>query len=167
MEEKERLLYDKYDRLIVRYKYLIERLCLRYSSGDVNRCSELRQDCYISLWRYLPSLRENASSFAEKAWVVLHCRSVFSHLSYRRQDPQFHPINSDFPDITTQDDNSHVRDTLDALAANLTPYERHALSLIAEGYTAEELAQELGIKHRSAVMLRHRIVEKLKQNAKQ
>lgn len=164
MEDNNQQQYDKFDSLISRYKGLIDYLCMRRASGDENRCAELRQDCYLSLWHYLPTLRENCSSFHEAAWVVWHCRSVFSHLSYRRRTHTFLPIDENMADTITESDNSQLRDTIDSLAKHLTPHERRAFYLMTEGYSAEDMAKELGIKHRSVVLLRHRIIEKLKKN---
>ena len=162
MENTNRQQYDKFDSLIARHRGLIDRLCMRHASGDENRCAELRQDCYLSLWHYLPTLRENSSSFHETAWVVWHCRSVFSHLRYRRRTHTFLPLDENLADTVAESDDSQIREKIDALAALLTPHEREAFYLMADGYSAEELAKALGIKHRSAVLLRHRIIEKLK-----
>ena len=163
MEENDQNLYDQFDRLIARHGELINRLCMRRAGGNADRCAELRQDCYISLWHYLPKLREDANAFHETSWVVWHCRSVFSHLRYRRRTHLFLPLDDDMADTLGEPDDSHLRDTLDALAAHLTPYESRALYLMADDYSAEDIAKELGIKHRSAVLLRHRIIEKLRQ----
>ena len=160
---EDRRLYDKFDSLIARHRRLIDSLCIRHAYGDENRSAELRQDCYISLWHYLPGLREGASPFHEKAWVVWHCRSVFSHLGYRRRSHLFLPLDENMADTIGEADNTHLRETIEALAVLLTPYERQAFLLIADGYSAEDLAKKLGIKHRSAVLLRHRIIKKLRQ----
>lgn len=164
MDNNNRELYDKYDCMIARNGALIEWLCMRHAWGDTSRCAELRQECYISLWKYLPTLREETNVFQERAWVVLHCRSVFSHLAYRRRTHQFLPLDDSMADTIAEPDNSHLRDTIDTLAALLTPYERRAFYLMADGYSAEDMARELGIKHRSAVLLRHRIIKKLRNS---
>ena len=164
MEDNNQQQYDKFDSLIARYKGLIDYLCMRRASGDENRCAELRQDCYLSIWHYLPTLREGCSSFHEAAWVVWHCRSVFSHLRYRRRTHTFLPLDENMADTIAESDNSQLRDTIDSLATHLTPHEHRAFYLMADGYSAEDIAKELGIKHRSAVLLRHRIIEKLKKN---
>lgn len=165
MDDNDRQIYEKFDSLIASHRNLIDRLCMRHAFGDVERCAELRQDCYISLWRYLPTLRENASSFHERAWVAWHCRSVFSHLRYRRRTHRLLWIGENLTDTVLENESSHLRDTIDTLATTLTPHERQAFYLMADGYSAEELAKEMGIKHRSAVLLRHRIIAKLRQNS--
>lgn len=167
MDDSETRLYEKYDSLIARYGDMIERFCMLRSMGNRSRCAELRADCYISLWRYLPSLREGASPRQEAAWVIWNCRSAFSHFRYRRQTHQFLPLSIDIADSVPAVDNTAedlLDETLDALSSLLTPRERQAFGLIAKGYSAEDLAKELGIKHRSAVLLRHRIIEKLRNN---
>ncbi|MBP5547653.1 MAG: sigma-70 family RNA polymerase sigma factor [Bacteroidales bacterium] len=162
MEDNERHLYDKFDSLIARHRVLIDHLCMHRALGDVNRCAELRQDCYISLWHYLPKLREDANQFHETAWVVWHCRSVFSHLRYRRRTHRFLPLDENIANTLGEPDDSHLRDTIDSLSTFLTSHEQRAFYLMSDGYSAKEIARELGIKHRSAVLLRHRIIEKLK-----
>lgn len=164
MEDNERQQYDRFDSLIARHRGLIDSLCTRHALGDVNRCEELRQECYISIWYYLPTLRNDAKPFHETAWVVWHCRSVFSHLHYQRRTLHFQPIDDNTTDTIGEPDDDRLGDILDTLAILLTPHERRAFYLMAEGYSAEEIALELGIKHRSAVLLRHRIIEKLRQN---
>ena len=163
MEEYDHQLYERFDRLVARHKTLIDRLCVRYALGDEGRSAELRQDCYIALWHYLPSLREGVSAFHEAAWVMWHCRSVFSHLRRQRSHYVILPINEELAESEADGHDGLLRDTIEVLANRLTPHERRAFFLMADGYTADELAHELGIKHRSAVTLRHRIVEKLRQ----
>lgn len=165
MDNNARQQYDEFNNLIERHKALIDWLCSRHTLGDENRSAELRQDCYISLWHYLPTLRKGASHFQEKAWVAWHCRSVFSHLNYRRRTHQLLPIDENMTDSIREPDNSNLQDTIDSLASQLTAHERSAFYLMAQGYSAEDISKELGIKHHSAVVLRHRIIEKLKKNA--
>lgn len=52
-----------------------------------------------SAMHYLPTLRENSSSFHETAWVVWHCRSVFFHLRYRRCTHTFLPLDEQYDAI--------------------------------------------------------------------
>lgn len=157
--------FERFDSLIARHRTLIDRLCIRYSDNDAELCNDYRQDCYCSLWHHLPSLKENANYFQERSWVAWHCRSVFSHHYNRNKKHQFIPLTKEIADNVVDSDNNEARDTIEALASTLTPHERRALMLIADGYCAEDLAEELGIKHRSAVILRHRIIDKLRNTS--
>ena len=155
-------IFERFDSIIARHGALIERLCRRYAAYDKELCDDYRQDCYCSLWHYFPTLREGATPIQERSWVIWHCRSVFSHRKYRHRKHQYIPLTREITDTVAESDDNDARDTIEALATMLTPHERDALLLIADGYCAEDLAKEFGIKHRSAVLLRHRIINKLK-----
>ena len=158
--------HPQFHALILRHRDLIERLCMRRASGDYHRCAELRQDCYISIWRHLASLRHDASPFQETLWVVWQCRSVFSRLRFLRRTHLFLPLDDSLADTLAAPDESSLRDYIDSLADILTPHERQALQLMAEGYNPDEMASELGIKPHSAVQLRYRIIAKLRSHFK-
>ena len=173
--------HQQFQALILRHRDLIERLCMRRASGDYHRCAELRQDCYISIWRHLASLRHDASPLQETLWVVWQCRSVFSRLRFLRRTHLFLPLDDSLADwyacehlrvnpieVSTlaAPDESTLRDYIDSLADILTPHERQALQLMAEGYNPDEMANELGIKPHSAVQLRYRIIAKLRSHFK-
>ena len=158
--------HQQFHALILRHRDLIERLCMRRASGDYHRCAELRQDCYISIWRHLASLRHDASPLQETLWVVWQCRSVFSRLRFLRRTHLFLPLDDSLADTLAAPDESTLRDYIDSLADILTPHERQALQLMAEGYNPDEMASELGIKPHSAVQLRYRIIAKLRSHFK-
>ena len=158
--------HQQFHALILRHRDLIERLCMRRASGDYHRCAELRQDCYISIWRHLASLRHDASPLQETLWVVWQCRSVFSRLRFLRRTHLFLPLDDSLADTLAAPDESTLRDYIDSLADILTPHERQALQLMAEGYNPDEMASELGIKPQSAVQLRYRIIAKLRSHFK-
>lgn len=158
--------HPQFHALILRHRDLIERLCMRRASGDYHRCAELRQDCYISIWRHLASLRHDASPLQETLWVVWQCRSVFSRLRFLRRTHLFLPLDDSLADTLAAPDESSLRDYIDSLADILTPHERQALQLMAEGYNPDEMASELGIKSHSAVQLRYRIIAKLRSHFK-
>ncbi|MBR4505917.1 MAG: sigma-70 family RNA polymerase sigma factor [Bacteroidales bacterium] len=154
--------YGRFDALIARHRQLIHNMCMRRADGNVGRCAELVQDCYIALWHYLPSLREEASHLQEAAWVAWQCRSVFSRRG--KASPSLLPIDDYMAGPLVPDDDDPLRERIDAMAKVLTPHERHALELMAEGYSLGEMARELGIRRGSAAKLRHRIYEKLRRH---
>ncbi|MBR6900036.1 MAG: hypothetical protein IKN29_07090 [Bacteroidales bacterium] len=125
--------YGRFDALIARHRQLIHNMCMRRADGNVGRCAELVQDCYIALWHYLPSLREEASHLQEAAWVAWQCRSVFSRRG--KASPSLLPIDDYMAGPLVPDDDDPLRERIDAMAKVLTPHERHALELMAEGYS--------------------------------
>ena len=158
--------HEQFHALILRHRDLIERLCIRRASGDYHRCAELRQDCYISIWRHAASLRPDATPLQEALWVVWQCRSVFSRLQFLRRSLHFIPLDDALADTLAAPDESTLHDYIDSLADILNPYERQALQLMAEGYNPDDMARELGIKPHSAAQLRYRIKAKLRHNFK-
>lgn len=158
--------HDQFHALILRHRDLIERLCMRRAAGDYHRCAELRQDCYISIWRHAASLRPDATPLQENLWVYWQCRSVFSRLRTLRRSLHFIPLDDAMANTIAAPDETTLHDYIDSLADILTPYERHALQLMAEGYNPDDMARELGIKPRSAVQLRYRIKAKLRNHFK-
>ncbi len=155
--------HEQFHALILRHRDLIERLCMRRASGDYHRCAELRQDCYISIWRHAASLRPDASSLQETLWVVWQCRSVFSRLRFLRRSLHFIPLDDALANTIAAPDETTLHDYIDSLADILTPYERQALRLMAEGYNLDDMARGLGIKPHSAAQLRYHIKAKLRQ----
>ena len=158
--------HDQFHALILRHRDLIERLCMRRAAGDYHRCAELRQNCYISIWRHAASLRPDATPLQETLWVVWQCRSVFSRLRFLRRSLLFVPLDDTLADSRAAPDESSLRDYIDSLADILTPHERQALQLIADGYNPDDMARELGIKSHSAIQLRYRIKVKLRNHFK-
>ena len=154
--------HDQFHALILRHRDLIERLCMRRAAGDYHRCAELRQNCYISIWRHAASLRPDATPLQETLWVVWQCRSVFSRLRFLRRSLLFVPLDDTLADSLAAPDESSLRDYIDSLADILTPHERQALQLMADGYNPDDMARKLGIKPHSAIQLRYRIKVKLR-----
>ena len=166
MDASNKPTHEQFQALILRHRDLIERLCMRRASGDYHRCAELRQDCYISIWRHATSLRPDSTPLQETLWVVWQCRSVFSRLRYLRRTLHFIPLDDAQADTIATHDESTLSDHIDSLADILTPYERQALRLMVDGYNPDDMARELGIKPHSAIQLRYRIKVKLRNHFK-
>ena len=78
MSQSEQDKYSKFNALLDRHKAQIENMCTRRSRGEYNLFAELRQECYISIWKHQDSLRADANIMQETLWVYWQCRSVFS-----------------------------------------------------------------------------------------
>ena len=157
--------YEQFDDLINRYRKLIRKLCWRHSSGSDSQCDELVQDCYISIWCHLPSLRPAAHPLQRTAWVVLQCRSVFSHR--QRQLHALHwslcPIDEQLADTIPAPDDTSRHELIEELAADLPPNERRLLELMMEGCDQNEIAEELAISVEAAKKKRQRLIKKIQK----
>ena len=154
--------YEQFDDLINRYRKLIRKLCWRHSSGSESQCDELVQDCYISIWCHLPSLRLAAHPLQRTAWVVLQCRSVFSHRR-RSKPPEWLPIDEQLTDTLPAPDDSSRKELLEEFAADLPPNERRLLELMLEGCDQNEIAEELAISVEAAKKKRQRLIKKIQK----
>lgn len=155
--------YEHFYGLIERHKALIESLCMRRASGDSRYCAELRQECYISIWKHEKQISADISPLQETLWVYWLCRSAFSRLRFLHRTHLYIPLDENMADtLADSDDPSMLRDYIESLASVLNPHERRAVELMAEGYTPDEMARELGIKPHSAIQLRYRIIAKLR-----
>lgn len=154
--------YDDFDRLVLKHKALIRRLCWWHASGDTAQCADLMQDVLLALWHYRGTLREGASEAEEYIWVRLHCRSVLQH---HRRGKHLSTISLDEGMVVAEETNNH-RETIEALAVGLNDYERKALDMVLDGYSVSDMAKILGIKTASVSQLRYRIVEKMREQSK-
>ena len=166
MTTNDRLKYENFYGLIERHKALIEGLCMRRASGDSAYCAELRQECFIAIWKHEKQINTDISPLQETLWVYWLCRSAFSRLRFLHRSHLFVPLSEALADTVAQPDDplDTLRDYIETLSSVLNPHERQAVVLMAEGYTPDEMASQLGIKKRSAVQLRYRIVSKLRQH---
>ena len=73
-------LMERFDALADRHIGTVRLMCWRRSYGNEATCDDLMQECLVSIWRRLPTLRADCTAREEKAWVRWCCRSVFSHL---------------------------------------------------------------------------------------
>lgn len=153
--------HEKYAQIIIKHESLIERLCMRRAHGDGFECAELKQGCFIAIWKHLPSLKPDVGIFQETAWVAWQCRSVFSHAASSSRELEFVPLdeNLSFADTDGADD---ACDLLDEMAMCLSPDMGRALGLMASGLSVQEMAHELGLKPRSVVQMRYRIIRILR-----
>lgn len=163
MSQSEQDKYSKFNALLDRHKAQIENMCTRRSRGEYNLFAELRQECYISIWKHQDSLRADANIMQETLWVYWQCRSVFSRLRFLKRANVWQPIDEGMADTLCEPEENGLREYIETLAVVLSDHEYRALQLMAEGYNPEEMAKELNIKHQSAIQLRYRIITKLKQ----
>ena len=154
--------YEQFDDLINRYRKLIRKLCWRHSSGSENQCDELVQDCYVSIWCHLPSLRPNAHLLQQTAWVVLQCRSVFSHRR-RSAPPDWLPIDEHLANSLPAPDDTGRKELIEDYAADLSPEERRLLSLMMEGYGQKEIAEEMNMSIEAVKKMRQRLIKKMQK----
>ena len=151
--------YNDFDRLILRHKALIRRLCWWHSGGETDLCADLMQEVAAALWRCRHSLRPDATEQQERLWVKYHCRSIFSHRRRRKRIVTV-PLEEGCEVAECVDE---LRETLEELAAGLSPHEHRLLELLLDGYSVGEIAEMLQIKASSVSQLRLRVIGKMRE----
>lgn len=164
MNEEIAILEERFVGLIARHRTLVRTLCWRKSQNSVDRCAELVQACYLAIWRNLPKLNAGSSKREELFWVFWRCRSAISHHLGRQR--LWQSLDELPENKTVADEGNALREQVEELAVGLPPREQRCLQLYLDGYSYEEIAQDLGIKVDSVFKMRRRIIEKMKQNAR-
>lgn len=154
---------EVFDGLLKQYMGLIRTLCWRHSSYSESTCRELVQDCCVSIWCHLSSLREGSNFWQQTAWVAWQCQSVFSHRR-RHRPPDWLPIDDHLADTVADSDGTNHRELLEELATVLNPRERDLLSLLIEGYTYKEIAEKTGTTVANVKKMKQRIISKMANN---
>lgn len=145
--------------MVKRHTEMVRWLCWIYSGGNAALCDDLVQDTMLALWQARATLRSGVSLLEERAWVRFRCRSVISH---HRRRKKLEMTGMDCADLAA-DAADNKRSLIRELASDLTPHEREMLELMLDGYQTDEIAEMYGIKRRSVNVMRHRIVEKLRE----
>lgn len=149
--------HEAYTEMLSRHRQLVWSLCWTRARGEVERCRDLVQDVSLSLWEHYGKLRPGANAFEERAWVAWHTRSVLDHL-HRRPTPTLVPLTEEVPD--RQNDDGEI---IDELLEHLNDTDRRMVQLRLEGYTADEIAGQIGLSRDAVYQRLHRIIERLRK----
>lgn len=151
--------HDTLTRLLRTYGGIIWSMCRSASHDDYERCRDLFQDVSVRLWLHIGDLRPDAKPHEEKAWVEWQTRHVLSHsrkpLGMEHQLPEM-------PDDDTAAENE--RRTLVAdLMAQLQAEDRQLMQMRLEGYSANEIAERMGLRRDAVYQRIHRIVARMRK----
>lgn len=155
--------YNDYDRLVERYRKFILFLCHRASYGRVEMSRELLQECYVELLQRLPELDAAVLPPREAAWVYVRCRVAIGRYQRRLARAATLPLPRDMEERLVSADESESQFVVGDFAACLREPERRFFLLMAQGADDEELAQALGVKHRTVIQMKHNIKKKFKE----
>jgi len=134
---------ERYLELLKRHENTLFWLCSRYARFRPELARDLLQDIHERLWRTLDALPPDATRGDERAWLIMQARSA-KNARLRKEQPAA-PIEPLAGSLAYDDSYSEQRQFLDELLALLPDDERHLLQRQCDGYSADELATELGI----------------------
>ncbi len=141
------------------YSTLIWSMCRDAACGDSELCRDLFQEVSIRLWLHISELDMNAKPYQQKAWVEWQVRHVLSHSRKPRE------MEHNMPELPDDDAAAEAeRRTLVAdLMAQLQEEDRQLMQMRLEGYSADEIANTMGIKRDAVYQRIHRIVARLRK----
>ena len=123
----------------------IDMVVRRLVGGDLELAADIAQEVWIQIFRALPSYRGD-SQFGTWAHRIAVNRTLNALRKTRRLANIETEIQEDSASIEPDNDRSFVGQSIEEAAARLSPGARAVFMLHdVEGYTHEEIAQELGI----------------------
>lgn len=135
---------DRYLALLQRHERKLFWYVMRRSHLHDDRLLDLLQDIRERLWRSFDSLRPDATSGEEYAWMKWHALSVIEH-RFRRK--RFSTVSVESLDgLPADDSNREMFLLLNEAMSHLPDDDRALLQALCDGVTPEEIAAE---QHRS------------------
>ena len=145
-----------------RHGWLVLAKCRLRTRGNSELCSDLVQDVCMSLWVRFGTLREDCTEGEERAWVRYVTSSVLSHYDRTRRVVTV-PLSPEMASLPDDDASEQIRERLEECIALLDEDEAKLVNMRIEGYSAEEIAAELGIARNAVYQRMHRIVKLLRK----
>ncbi|MBR0169854.1 MAG: sigma-70 family RNA polymerase sigma factor [Bacteroidales bacterium] len=151
--------HETYTNLLREHTAIIWSMCQDASPNDLEHCRDLFQDVAMRLWMHIEEVRPDAQPHEKKAWVEWQARHVIEHAG-RRQRPEPLDVSPDLPDDHTDEE---IRTLVNDLMAQLPSDDRHLLQMRMEGYSADEIATDMGLKRDAVYQRWHRILARLRK----
>ena len=153
--------YNEYERFMVSHRQTVWQICFRFAKGDQDRCRDLVQEVYLTLWLKFDQLRDDASERGRMAWLRRVARNVLIDLHRKEKDAVFYDI-SNLPDIPENPHQDVLSETIEEMTELLSDSERQLVQMRLDGYNASEIASALNIKSDAVYQRFCRIIKKLK-----
>jgi RNA polymerase sigma-70 factor, ECF subfamily len=131
--------------LWLRHAPHIDLVVRRLVGGDTDLAADIAQEVWIQIFRALPSYRGD-SQFSTWAHRIAVNRTLNALRKTRRIASVETEVHEDTAFVEPDSDRSFVAQSIEEAAAQLSPGARAVFMLHdVEGFTHEEIAQELGI----------------------
>jgi RNA polymerase sigma-70 factor (ECF subfamily) len=123
----------------------IDLVVRRMVGGDADLAADIAQEVWIQIFRALPSYRGD-SQFSTWAHRIAVNRTLNALRKTRRLENVETEVTEDSASVEPDHDRMFVAQSIEEAAAKLSPGARAVFMLHdVEGYTHEEIAEELGI----------------------
>ena len=146
-------LVEAYSSWLYRYAYWL--------AGDKSTAEDLVQETYLRAWRFLDSLKDEASA---KSWLTTILRRENARRFERKQldysDVEMDSLPSTQSDFDARPEVVALRIALKKLP---TAYREPLILQVLEGYTLEDIAKIMSLPRNTVATRLHRARQKLKQ----
>ena len=123
----------------------IDLVVRRLVGGDAELAADVAQEVWIQIFRALPSYRGD-SQFSTWAHRIAVNRTLNALRKTRRLSSVETDVHEDTASVEQDPDRTFVAESIEAATAKLSPGARAVFTLHdVEGYTHEEIAEQLGI----------------------
>ncbi len=150
-------LVEAYNSCLYRYAYWI--------TGDRTVSEDLVQETYLRAWRFLDSLKDEASA---KSWLTTILRRENARRFERKQfeyaDVELDVLPAAQTDFDARPEVIALRIALKKLPAT---YREPLILQVLEGYTLEDIAEIMSLPRNTVATRLHRARQKLKQQLEQ
>ena len=153
-----------FEQVVGEHGPLIRRIARSYEA-NLAVVDEIVQEIYLALWEALPRFRGDS---ALKTFVVkvAHNRAI-THVAKEARRPRSVELDDALPDTATTPEQAAVRaearSRLEQAVARLPLGQRLVVTLALEGFSADEIANVLGIGASAASVRLHRAKALLQQ----
>lgn len=148
--------------LLKRHKKIVWERCWRYSDGDFELCRDLVQEVTINIFLHRDTLRPGVSEKEELAWLVLLTRRTLHDL-HRKKGGDPERLAAVLEELNSDDSRQSAREQAQEIIDALPERDRIIMQKRFEGYSIEEIADQL---HTTPSNLSHRI-QRIIKNLKQ
>lgn len=153
--------YNEYETFMMRHRQTVWLICFRFANGDREKCRDLVQEVYLTLWLKFDQLHRDASEWQQKVWLKRVARNVLIDLYRREKQAVFYDI-SELPEIPESSHQDILSETLEEMIEHLNDNERQLVQMRLDGYDASEIATALNVKSDAVYQRFCRIIKKLK-----
>ncbi len=154
----------RYENLVHAYSSWLYRYAY-WLAGDKPTAEDLVQETFLRAWRFLDSLKEEASA---KSWLTTILRRENARRFERKQleysDVELDGIASTQTDFDARPEVIALRIALKQLPVT---YREPLILQVIEGYTLEDIAEIMSLPRNTVATRLHRARQKLKQQLEQ
>lgn len=152
---------DQFRLMVKRHEGLIRSVCVGFSRGDMELCSDLMQEAVTGMWLRFTHREARMFAAAQGVWVYWQTHHFASQALRRWKTGSMAP--GDVPDVAVEESAEEALAL--ELAADLAGRERQLFDLLRQGYRNEEMAERLGLSLATTKRVRASMLVSMRRRA--